>query len=223
MATYNLFSSLIIGESSLPVATEEHVEDPKSSQESEEKPATVAEHKQTESDEKEVVSSQTTAKSEATKENTDHNQEDSASSSYKSDEDGNIAEPNKPVKDEALNTESSDKATKLSPLAVEFVPKGTYNLVSAVNAPEFVPAPVPQQNDRPPLLRQRSNTPENELMNCVKDVLFGLTQSPGELGYYVDTLVAMLKKWFSTLNSLKEVVDVIFEYVSIFTLSFVST
>lgn len=58
-------------------------------------------------------------------------------------------------------------------------------------------------------------------MNCVKDVLFGLTQSPGELDYYVDTLVTMLMKWFSTLNSLKEVVDLIFEYVSICCLDFV--
>lgn len=197
--------------------TEVHVEDPNSSQDSEEKPADVTGHKQNESDEKEnkVVLPQTADKPEATKENT-YNQEDSASSSVKSDKDNNIAaETSETVKDEALKTEPTGKGSKLSPLAVEFVPKGTYKLTSAVNAPEFVPAPVPQQNDRPPLLRQRSNTPENELMNCVKDVLFGLTQSPGELDYYVDTLVKMLKKWCSTLISLKEVVDVIFEYVSI--------
>ncbi|XP_078353308.1 polyadenylate-binding protein-interacting protein 1-like isoform X2 [Oculina patagonica] len=194
------------------VATEERVEDPKSSQDSEEKPAVVADNKQNESDEKEKpVLPQTADKPEATKDNTDK-QDESASSSVKSDKDSNIAEPSEEVKDEALKTEATGKGSKLSPLAVEFVPKGTYNLTSAVNAPAFVPAPVPQQNNRPPLLRQKSNTPENELMNCVKDALFGLTQSPGELDYYVDTLVKMLKKWCSKLISLKEVVDVIFEY-----------
>ena len=138
------------------------------------------------------------------------------SSGNKNIEECHVQEPDASVKyEEALTPETTTQAvSKLSPHADEFVPKGTYNLVSAVNAPEFVPAPVPQQNDRPPLLRQKSNTPENELMNCVKDVLFGLTQSPGELHYYVDILIDMLKKWLSTLTSLKEVVDVIFEYVS---------
>ena len=153
--------------------------------------------------------------SKATKETTE-NQEDRISSIDTSNAERNVAESITTVTDEALTTESTVKITmKLSPLAKEFVPK-TSRLVSAVNAPEFVPAPVPQQNDRPQLLRQRSNTPENELMNCVKDVLFGLMQSPGELDDYVVTLVNMLKKWLNTLNSLKEVVDVIFEYVSIF-------
>ena len=154
--------------------------------------------------------------SEGTKELTEHD-EDTVSSGTKNIKECNAEEPDETVKhEEALTPELTTQAvSRLSPHAIEFVPKGTYNLVSAVDAPEFVPAPVPQQNDRPPLLRQKSNTPEYELMNCVKDVLFGLTQSPGELHYYVDTLVEMLKKWLDTLPSLKEVVDVIFEYVSI--------
>ena len=159
--------------------------------------------------------------SEGTKELTEH-EEDNVSSGTKNIKECNAEEPDETVKhEEALTPELTTQAvSRLSPHATEFVPKGTYNLVSAVNAPEFVPAPVPQQNERPPLLRQKSNTPENELMNCVKDVLFGLTQSPGELHYYVDTLVEMLKKWLGTLSSLKEVVDVIFEYVSIILLCF---
>lgn len=196
-------------------------EEPKLNQDSEEKPAEeAANNKQSESNESEkVVLPQTIGTSEGTK-TTAENQEDnasSASSGNKNDEECNVEEQNKTVKDqEALMPEpTAQVVSKLSPHAVEFFPKGTYNLVSAVDLPEFVPAPVPQQNDRPPLLRQKSNTPENELMNCVKDVLFGLTQSPGEFHYYVDTLVKMLKKWLSTLISLKEVVDVIFEYVSI--------
>jgi len=160
---------------------------------------------------------QSIATSRGTKEVTE-NQEDNASSGNKNIKESHVDKPDETVKhEETLTPETPAQAvSKLSPHAVEFVPKGTYNLVSVVNAPEFVPAPVPEQNDRPPLLRQKSNTPENELMNCVKDVLFGLTQSPGELHYYVDTLVEMLTKWLSTLTSLKEVVDVIFEYVSIF-------
>lgn len=201
----------------------EATEGPKTSQNSEEKPADVAaDDKQIEvTDKKEVVSSQT-GSPDVTKELVKENKEDHASSSQKSIKDSNITdEANKIVKDEALKIEPSGQSSKLSPLAAEFVPKGTYSLESAVSAPEFVPAPVPQENDRPQLLRQKSNTPEHELMNCVKDVLFGLTQSPGELDDYVDTLVKMLMKWFSTLNSLKEVVDLIFEYVSICSLGFV--
>ena len=160
---------------------------------------------------------QSIAASEGTRELTE-NQEDNVSRGNQNIEESHVEEPDETVRHgEALMPEPPAQAlSKLSPHAVAFVPKGTYNLESAVNAPEFVPAPVPEQNDRPPLLRQKSNTPENELMNCVKDALFGLTQSPGELHYYADTLVEMLKKWLNTLTSLKEVVDVIFEYVSIF-------
>lgn len=209
-----LFSSSI-EKPPLPVVTE----DAKVSEDSEEKPAEkAANSKQSESDESEkVVLTQSIAASERTKELIEH-QENNVSSGNKNIKECHVEETDESVKHEEASTpETTTQAvSKLSPHAVEFVPKGTYNLVSAVNAPEFVPAPVPQQNDRPPLLRQKSNTPENELMNCVKDVLFGLTQSPGELHYHVDILVQMLKKWLSTLTSLKEVVDVIFEYVSIF-------
>lgn len=198
-------------------------EDPKVSQASEEKPAEeAANSKQSDSDESDkVVLAQSIATSEGTKELAEH-EDDNVSSGNKNIKECHVEEPDESVKhEEALTPEPTTQAvSKLSPHAVEFVPKGTYNLVSAVNAPEFVPAPVPQQNDRPPLLRQKSNTPENELINCAKDVLFGLTQSPGELHYYVDTLVKMLKKWLSTLTSLKEVVDLIFEYVSIVYLYF---
>lgn len=118
-------------------------------------------------------------------------------------------------KDEASKMELPDKVITLSPFAAEFVPRVALSLQSAVNAPEFAPTPLSQQTDRPVLLRQRSDKPENELMNCVKDVLFGLTQSPGELNSYFYTLVNMLIKWLSSLESLKEVVDLIFEYVRI--------
>jgi len=177
-----------------------------------------ANSKQSESDESEkAVLTQSIATSEGTRELTEHH-EDNVSSGNKNIKESHVDKPDETVKhEEALTPEPPGQAvSKLSPHAVEFVPKVTYNLVSAVNAPEFVRAPVPEQNNQPPLLRQKSNTPENELMNCVRDVLFGLTQSPGELHYYVDTLVEMLKKWLSTLTSLQEVVDAIFEYVSIF-------
>lgn len=108
--------------------------------------------------------------------------------------------------------EPTSKIKNLSPFAREFVPKASLNPASVVEAPEFVPATVPQQPERPPLLQRRNDTPENELMNCVKDVLFGLTQSPGELDYYYVTLVDKIKKSLGTLTSLKEVVDLIFEY-----------
>ena len=195
----------------------EATEDPKVSQASEEKPAKeAADSEKSESDESgKAALLQSIATSGGTKELTEH-QGDNVSSGNKNIRESQVEEPDEKVKhEETLTPEPPTQAlSKLSPHAVEFVPKGAYKLVSAVNAPEFVPAPVPEQNDRPPLLRQKSNTLENELMNCVKDVLFGLTQSPGELYYYVDTLVKMLKKWLSTLTSLKEVVDVIFEYVS---------
>ncbi|XP_073259438.1 polyadenylate-binding protein-interacting protein 1-like [Porites lutea] len=108
--------------------------------------------------------------------------------------------------------QQADKITKLSPLAAEFIPKTGYNLQSLVEAPEFVPKSFSQQGQRPPMLRQLSDKPENELMNCVKDVLFGLTQTPGELDSYVETLVKMLQKWLSSLDSLQEIVDLIFDY-----------
>ena len=158
---------------------------------------------------------QAIATSEETKQLTE-NQEDSASSGNKNIKESHVDEPDKTVEHEALMPEPTAKPfSKLSPHAAEFVPSNC-NLVSTGNATEFDSAPAPQEEDRPPLLRRKSNTPENELMNCVKDVLYGLTQSPGELHYYADTLVNMLKKWLSTLTSLREVVDVIFEYVSIF-------
>ena len=111
--------------------------------------------------------------------------------------------------------QQADKITKLSPLAAEFIPKTGYNLQSLVEAPEFVPKSFSQQGQRPPMLRQLSDKPENELMNCVKDVLFGLTQTPGELDSYVETLVKTLQKWLSSLDSLQEIVDLIFDYVGV--------
>lgn len=128
--------------------------------------------------------------------------------------DGEAAEPAE-VKSGVLETttgQQADKITKLSPLAAEFIPKTGYNLQSLVEAPEFVPKSFSQQGQRPPMLRQLSDKPENELMNCVKDVLFGLTQTPGELDSYVETLVKMLQKWLSSLDSLQEIVDLIFDY-----------
>ncbi|XP_068676098.1 polyadenylate-binding protein-interacting protein 1-like isoform X2 [Montipora foliosa] len=116
------------------------------------------------------------------------------------------------VQGEGTATEPTDQATSLSPFAAEFVPKSSFSLQSAVDAAEFVPGAFSHQSERPALLRQQSDKPENELMNCVKDVLFGLMQSPGELYFYFTTLVKMLKKWLSSLESLKEVVDLIFEY-----------
>lgn len=203
-----LLSSLIVNPSS-EVASDLPVEVSQSSESSEEKPATdELGSKQTESVKKDVVSEKADEinvdVSEATKEATG---EDPSSTDSKN------TESQTPVKSEALKTES--KASTLSAFAVEFVPRAAHNLQSVVNAPEFVPTSFSQPNDRPPLLRQRSSTSENELMNCVKDVLFGLTQSPGELDSYVNTLVKMLKKKLSSLDSLKEVVDLIFEYVGI--------
>lgn len=116
------------------------------------------------------------------------------------------------VQGEGTATEPTDQATSLSPFAAEFVPKSSFSLQSAVDAAEFVPGAFSHQSERPALLRQQSDKPKNELMNCVRDVLFGLMQSPGELYYYFTTLVKMLKKWLSSLESLKEVVDLIFEY-----------
>ena len=116
--------------------------------------------------------------------------------------------------DKTSLTETTSKITNLSPFAKEFVPKTSLNLTSVVKAPEFVPASVRPQPDRPLLLQRINATPENELMNCVKDVLFGLTQSPGELNYFFKTLVDQMKKFMGTVNSLKEVVELIFEYVS---------
>lgn len=203
-----LLSSLIVNPSS-EVASDLPVEVSQSSESSEEKPATdELGSKQTESVKKDVVSEKADEinvdVSEATKEATG---EDPSSTDSKN------TESQTPVKSEALKTES--KASTLSAFAVEFVPRAAYNLQLAVNTPEFVPTSFSQPNYRPPLLRQQSSTPENELMNCVKDVLFGSTQSPGELDSYVNTLVKMLKKKLSSLDSLKEVVDLIFEYVGI--------
>ena len=208
-----LLSSLIVNPSS-EVASDLPVEVSRSSESSEEKPATdELGSKQTESVKKDVVSEKADEINvdvlEATKEATGED----PSSTRPEITDSKNTESQTPAKSEALKTES--KASTLSAFAVEFVPRAAHNLQSAVNAPEFVPTSFSQPNDRPPLLRQQSGTPENELMNCVKDVLFGLTQSPGELDSYVNTLVEMLEKKLSSLDSLKEVVDLIFEYVGI--------
>ena len=111
-------------------------------------------------------------------------------------------------------TEATSKVSILSPFAREFVPKASSNLASVVKAPNFVPASVPLRLERPPTLQKRYDTPESELINCVKDVLFRLTQRPGELNYYFNTVFRQVKKHLGSLNSFKEVVELIFEYVS---------
>ena len=111
-------------------------------------------------------------------------------------------------------TEATSKVSILSPFAREFVPKASSNLASVVKAFNFVPASVPLRLGRPPTLQKRYNTPESELINCVKDVLFRLTQRPGELNYYFVTVFRQVKKHLGSLNSFKEVVELIFEYVS---------
>ena len=207
-----------VSQAPVPIDAEKDTEDPAIKlpigQDSDEKPAGKADHeeKPLEEKKKEVLSQEADV-SNTTKETT-KSQEDSISSVRRVESD--LKEPATTDQDETSLTEPTSKATTLSPFAKEFVPKASYDLASAVTAPEFVPASVPQQNERPLLLQKRSNTPENELMNCVKDVLFGLTQSPGELIYYFKTLVNELKKWLGTLTSLKEVVDLVFEYVSIY-------
>ena len=111
-------------------------------------------------------------------------------------------------------TEATSKISNLSPFAREFVPKASFNLASVAKAPEFEPASVPPQFRRAPLLQKMHDTPGNELMNCVKDVLFRLTQRPGESGHYFDTLVLQIRKHLGSLNSFSEVVELIFEYMS---------
>ena len=199
--------------SEVHVVSNVQVEDSASSQVPEEKPVDVEGHKPKESEEK-VVQPQKTEPA-----NTDVSEakEETITTSSTKVENVDVKDTEtSEVKTEALKTpELTNKITKLSPLAAEFVPRAAFNLPSVVNVPEFVPKSFSMQNDRPALLHLQSDKPENELMNCVKDVLFGLTQSPGELDSYVSTLVKMLQKWLSTLNSLKEIVDLIFEYVCI--------
>lgn len=208
-----------VSQAPVPIDAEKDTDDPAIKlpvgQDSEQKPAGKADHEEKPLDEKKKeVLPQEADVSNATKETT-KSQEDSISSIHVRRVESDLKEPATTDKDETSLTEPTSKATTLSPFAKEFVPNASYDLASAVSAPEFVPASVPQQNERPLLLQKSSNTPENELMNCVKDVLFGLTQSPGELIYYFKTLVNELKKWLGTLTSLKEVVDLVFEYVSI--------
>ena len=117
------------------------------------------------------------------------------------------------LKDEVSKTKLTDKVTSLSPYAQEFVPKSTISPQS-VDAAEFVPGALSYKSKRPNLLERESDTPENELMNCVKDDLFGLYRSPGELYFYFSNMVRMLKEKLSSLDSLKDVVDLIFEFVS---------
>ena len=178
------------------------------SQESEEVPACKAEKVEKPLDEKEEetkLPQESDVDSYATKENAETNEHNKESDQK---------EQTVTNHDKTSLTETTSKISNLSPFAEEFVPKASLNLTSVVEAPEFVPVSVPPQPDRPPLLQRRNDTPENELMNCVKDVLFGLTQSPGELNDFFKTMVDQIKKCMGTLNSLKEVVELIFEYVS---------
>lgn len=196
----------------LPVdkANESLVKDTPSSQVSEEKPTDKTINKQEESVEENTVAKNT---EEASKVTVTKEEGDAANSTK---DDNLVVEETQDkttLKDEVSKTKLSDKVTSLSPYAREFVPKSTITPQS-VDAVEFVPGALSYESKRPNLLERKSDTPENELMNCVKDVLFGLYQSPGELYFYFSRLVRMLKKWLSSLDSLKDVVDLIFEFVS---------
>ena len=194
-------------------AHDKQSEDTGTSQDSEEKLLKASEQK--ESEESDVSPQKTEVVNTTLSEVKEESIVNTSTKIEKNDE--KAAEPAE-VKSDVLKTttgQQADKITKLSPLAAEFIPKTGYNLQSQVEAPEFVPKSLSQQGRRPPMLRQLSDKPENELMNCVKDVLFGLTQTPGELDSYVETLVKMLQKWLSSLDSLQEVVDLIFDYVGI--------
>ena len=208
--TFLCFIWIVTPPSEVHVVSNVQVEDSASSQVPEEKPVDVEDHKSKESEEK-VVQPQNTEP--ANTDVSEAKEEAITTSSTKAENvDVKDTETSK-VKTKALKTpELANKVTKLSPFAAEFVPRAAFNLPSV---PEFVPKSFSLWNDRSALLHLQSDKPENKLMNCVKDVLFGLTQSPGELDSYVSTLVKMLQKWLSTLNSLKEIVDLIFEYVCI--------
>ena len=238
------------GEPSSEVASDLCVEESKSSQTSEEKPAHDVGDKEKESDEKAVLSQKTenantdvfkASNEPPVKTSSENMDREDAESQTKTEKAENIdtdasqateepvIEASSSTTSEKFNSEDTqshatgeDEASKteptvikLSPFAAEFVPRASFSLQSAVNAPKFVPTSLLPQTERPLLLRQQNDKPENELMNCVKDVLFGLTQSPGELNSYFHSLVKMLRKWLSSLDSLKEVVDLIFEYVGI--------
>ena len=195
------------------LACDKPAEDTGTSQDSEEKLLKASEQK--ESEESDVSPQKTDVVNTTLSQGKEESIVNTSTKIEKNDE--KAAEPAE-VKSDVLKTttgQQADKITKLSPLAAEFIPKTGYNLQSLVEAPEFVPKSFSQQGRRPPMLRQLSDKPENELMNCVKDVLFGLTQTPGELDSYVETLVKMLQKWLSSLDSLQEIVDLIFDYVGI--------
>lgn len=196
----------------LPVdkANESLVKDTPSSQVSEEKPTDKTINKQEESVEENTVAKNT---EEASKVTVTKEEGDAANSTKNDNLVVEETQDKTTLKDEVSKTKLSDKVTSLSPYAREFVPKSTITPQS-VDAVEFVPGALYYESKRPNLLERKSDTPENEFMNCVKDVLFGLYQSPGELYFYFSTLVRMLKKWLSSLDSLKDVVDLIFEFVS---------
>lgn len=195
-------------------ANESLVTDTPSSQLSEEKPTDKTINKQGESVEENAVAKNTEEANTVTV--TEEEGEpvlDTANSTKNDNLDVEERQEKKTLKDEVSKTKLTDKVTSLSPYAQEFVPKLAFSPQS-VNAVEFVPGALSYESKRPNLLERKSDTPENELMNCVKDALFGLYQSPGELYFYFSSVVRMLKKWLSSLNSLKDVVDLIFEFVS---------
>ncbi|CAH3116714.1 unnamed protein product [Pocillopora meandrina] len=176
------------------------------SQESEEIPACKAEKVEKPLDEKEEetkLPQESDVHSNATKETAKTN---------KNIKEGDQKEHTAMNHNETSLTEATSKISNLSPFAREFVPKASFNLASVAKAPEFEPASVPPQFRRAPLLQKMHDTPGNELMNCVKDVLFRLTQRPGESGHYFDTLVLQIRKHLGSLNSFSEVVELIFEY-----------
>ena len=178
------------------------------SQESEEIPACKAEKVEKPLDEKEEetkLPQESDVHSNATKETAKTN---------KNIKEGDQKEHTAMNHNETSLTEATSKISNLSPFAREFVPKASFNLASVAKAPKFEPASVPPQFRRAPLLQKMHDTPGNELMNCVKDVLFRLTQRPGESGHYFDTLVLQIRKHLGSLNSFSEVVELIFEYVS---------
>lgn len=204
-----LFFSDVVAKLPADKANESLVKDTPSSQVSEEKP-TDKTNTQEESVEENTVAKNTEEASEVT---VTKEEGDAANSTKNDNLDVEETQDKTTLKDEVSKTKLTDKVTSLSPYAQEFVPKSTISPQS-VDAAEFVPGALFYESKRPNLLELESDTPENELMNCVKDVLFGLYQSPGELYFYFRKLVRMLKKWLSSLDSLKDVVDLIFEFVS---------
>ena len=203
-----LFFSHVVAKLPADKANESLVKDTPSSQGSEEKPTDKTINTQEESVEENAVAKNTEEASEVT---VTKEEGDAANSTKNDNLDVEETQDKTTLKDEVSKTKLTDKVTSLSPYAQEFVPK---SMISPQSVDEFVPGALFYESKRPNLLERESDTPENALMNCVKDDLFGLYQSPGELYFYFSNMVRMLKEKLSSLDSLKDVVDLIFESVS---------